>query len=45
VLQKAGSSRDTHVEARHVDPVAYNHVDELIRGTILSEEDLSVEDF
>ena len=45
MLQKAGSSRDTHVEARHVDPVAYNHVDELIRGTILSEEDLSVEDF
>lgn len=43
--QKAGCFRDTHVEARHVDPVAYNHVNELIRGTILSEEDLSIEDF
>lgn len=45
VLQKAGCFWDTHVKAWHVDPVAYNHVNELVRGTILSEKDLSIEDF
>lgn len=38
-------SQNTHIEARHVDPVAYNHINELVRGTILSEKDLGVEDF
>lgn len=44
-IAEGGWFQDTHIEAGHVDSVAYNHINELIGGTILSEEDLSIEDF
>lgn len=34
----------TYIQAGHVHPVAHNHIDELIRGAVLSEEHLRIED-
>lgn len=34
----------TYIQAGHVHPVAHNHVDELVRGAILSEEHFCIED-
>lgn len=35
----------THVETRHVDPIANNDIDKFIRCAIFPEENLCIEDF
>lgn len=39
-----GVGSATYIQARHVHPVAHDHINEFIRGAVLSEEHFRIED-